>query len=556
VAQSNSTIETRALGEFLTSRQKFLVMNSLMIAMFISALDQSIVATATPHILADLGGFKLLSWVFTIYLLASTVTVPLVGKLSDMFGRKPFLLAGITVFVAGSAACGAATSMPFLIFARGFQGIGGGILFGCVFATLGDLFTPLERAKYMGYFIGSFTLASLIGPTVGGFLTDGPGWRWCFYINLPVGAIASAFIWVNLPYTRKGGRLSEVDFIGAACLSVATICILLGLVWAQNRFGWVSAETLGLFAAGAAFTLAFVFQESRHPQAIFPLHIFKNRTFVQANALVVLQGGGMFGAITYLPTFIQISLGQSATASGLVSTPQSIGLLASSIVGGQLVSRTGKYKLQVILGSFMGLAATILMQTLDVGSPTWHISLFMVIFGLGGGLVGPTISVIVQSAVPQSLMGVATSSRQFFMQIGQVMGVAIFGLIFTTTFASSFSSGISAETAATLSQAGATAQFEDPTLALDARGSKRVSDELSALPNGPAALADASDAQKHAVATATERLFLGSTFAGIVVVLIAFLMREVPLRRTFGPPEAEEGERSKGVLEPEFALVD
>ncbi|MEO8538597.1 MAG: MDR family MFS transporter [bacterium] len=546
-------IETRALGEFLTSRQKFVVMNSLMIAMFISALDQSIVTTATPHILADLGGFKLLSWVFTIYLLASTVTIPLVGKLSDMFGRKPFLLAGIAIFVAASAACGASTSMPMLIVSRGIQGIGGGILFGCVFATLGDLFTPLERAKYMGYFIGSFTLASLIGPTVGGFLTDGPGWRWCFYINLPVGAIAVTSIWINLPYTRKGGRLGDVDFVGAGLLSTATICVLLGLVWAQSEFGWMSPETIGLFVSGAVLTLAFIFQEGRHPEAIFPLHIFKNRVFVQANLLVVLQGGGMFGAITYLPTFIQIALGRSATASGLVSTPQSIGLLATSIVGGQLVSRTGKFKIQVIIGSVIGLCATVLMQTLDVGTPAWHITVFMAIFGLGGGLVGPTMSVIVQSSVPQSLMGVATSSRQFFMQIGQVMGVAIFGLVFTTTYASSFTTNISGETAAVLEQAGATEQFNDPTLALDARGSKRVSDELLAVPNGAAALASAQAAQREAVATATERLFLGSTFAGIFVVIIALVLKEIPLRRTFSSAEPGQ-ERGVPMLEPDFAL--
>lgn len=548
---SQTPIETRALGEYLTSRQKFLLMGSLMIAMFISALDQSIVATATPHILADLGGFKLLSWVFTIYLLASTVTVPLVGKLSDMFGRKPFLLSGIGIFVAASAACGLATSMPFLIVARGIQGIGGGILFGCVFATLGDLFTPLERAKYMGYFIGSFTLAALVGPTVGGFLTDGPGWRWAFYINVPIGVIASAFIWVNLPYTRKGGRLAEVDFLGAALLSVATISVLLGLVWSQSQFGWVSIETLGLFAAGAVLTVAFVFQEGRHPQAIFPLHIFKNRTFVQANLLVVLQGGGMFGAITYLPTFIQISLGQSATASGLVSTPQSIGLLVASIIGGQFVSRTGKFKVQVIVGSIMGLVATVLMQTLKVGSPTWHISLFMVIFGLGGGLVGPTISVIVQSSVSQTFMGVATSSRQFFMQIGQVMGVAIFGLVFTTTYGSAFNADLSPATASALTQAGATAQFNDPTLALDARSSEQVSTELLALPNGAAALAAATQAQKDAVAKATERLFLGSTFAGIAVLIIAVLMKEIPLRRTFSTAEPGH-EGAAAILEPEL----
>jgi len=547
---AQGSIETRALGEFLTSRQKFLVMNSLMMAMFISALDQSIVATATPHILADLGGFKLLSWVFTIYLLASTVTVPLVGKLSDMFGRKPFILSGIALFVVASAACGAAPSMLTLIIARGVQGIGGGILFGCVFATLGDLFTPLERAKYMGYFIGSFTLASLVGPTVGGFLTDGPGWRWCFYINLPVGLIASAFIWVNLPFTKKGGRLADVDFIGAALLSTATVSVLLGLVWSHTEFGWMSVETIGLFAVGVALTVAFLFQESRHPQAIFPLHIFRNRTFVQANLLVVLQGGGMFGAITYLPTFIQISLGASATASGLVSTPQSVGLLATSIVGGQLVSRTGKFKLQVIVGSAIGLGATILMQTLKVGSPEWHISLFMVIFGLGGGLVGPTISVIVQSSVSQTFMGVATSSRQFFMQIGQVMGVAIFGVIFTTTYASAFTSDITPETSAILQNAHATDQFNDPTLALDPRGFAQVQGLVRAQPGGQVALDSAISAQKDAVATSIERLFLGSSLMGVIVLALAITMREIPLRRTFST--VEPGEERAPLLEPEL----
>ncbi len=543
-------IESRPIGEFLTNRQKLVVMGSLMIAMFISALDQSIVATATPHILADLGGFKLISWVFTIYLLASTVTVPLVGKLSDMFGRKPFLISGILVFVAASAACGAAPNMLALIIARAVQGIGGGILFGSVFATLGDLFTPLERARYMGYFIGAFTLASLVGPTAGGFLTDGPGWRWCFYINLPVGAIATVAVWKNLPFTMKGGNIRDIDFLGSALLSAATICILLGLVWSHTEFGWGSPETVGLFAAGLVLTVAFLFQESRHPQAIFPLHIFKNRTFVMANLLVVIQGGGMFGAITYLPTFVQIALGRSATDSGLVSTPQSIGLLMTSFIGGQLVSRTGKFKLQVIAGSAVSLAATMLMQTLHVGTPAWHISVFMFIFGLGGGLVGPTISVIVQSSVPQSLMGVATSSRQFFMQIGQVMGVAIFGLVFTTTYGSAFTSNISADTAATLRQANATEQFHDPTLALDERGLAKVRAELASQPDGAAALTDATNAQKDAVSTATTRLFLGSTLAGILVLVVAVAMHEIPLRRSFSQEPGQE--HAVPVMEPEM----
>lgn len=528
----------RALGEVLNSRQKFLLMNSLMMTMFISALDGSIVATATPHILADLGGFNLLSWVFTVYLLASTVVVPLVGKLSDMFGRKPFILVGIAVFLIGSMASGAAPTMLFLIGARTLQGIGGGILFGCVFATLGDLYTPIERARYMGYFIGAFTLASLTGPTIGGFLTDGPGWRWCFYINLPVGAVAATLIWINLPSTRRGGRLAQVDFLGAIMLSVATVAVLLALVWANEEFGWVSFETIGLFVLGALFLAGFVWQEGRHPEAIFPLTLFRNRVFVVANLLVLIQGAGMFGAIQYLPTFIQTALGASATASGLVSTPQSIGLLLTSIIGGQAVSRTGRFKYQVIFGSAVTVVAAFLLQTLNVGVPEWHIALFMVLFGLGSGLVGPTISVVVQSSVGQELMGVATSGRQFFMQIGQVLGVAVFGLIFTTSYASSFSAEIPQQTRLQI-PADAYASFQDPTLPLDPIHFDAVRQEVVALPGGQAMFDDAVGSQKRAVATAIERLFLGSTFAGIVVVGLAIVMREIPLRRTFSSLEAE-----------------
>ena len=525
------TGQERPLGELLTPRQKFLLLNSLMLTMFISALDGSIVATATPHILADLGGFNLLSWVFTIYLLASTVVVPLVGKLSDMYGRKPFILAGIAVFVAASAACGAAPSMLALIVARAVQGIGGGILFGCIFATLGDLFTPLERAKYMGYFIGAFTLASLAGPTVGGFLTDGPGWRWCFYINLPVGIVATAFVWRNLPYSRRGGSLRRIDFAGAALLSSSTICILLGLVWANEEFGWGSAETIGLFIAGAVLLVAFLFQERRHPEAIFPLGLFGNRVFVQANLLAVLQSAGMFGAIQYLPTFIQTSLGHSATSSGLVSTPQSLGTLVSSFIAGQLISRTGRFKYPVVFGTCLILVATLLLQTLDVGMDAWHISLFMAMYGLGSGIVMPTVSVIVQSAVPFEFLGVATSGRQFFMQIGQVLGAAIFGVVVATSYSNAFSDNL---THGAELPAHAYQQFEDPTLGLDARALGQVRTEILALPNGQAIFDDAVASQKEGVATAIRHIFLGSSVVALVTVLLAATMKEIPLRRTFG----------------------
>lgn len=530
----------RPLGEVLDRRQIWLLLASLMLCMFVSSLDGSIVATATPRILADLGGFSMLSWVFTIYILSSTVVVPIVGKLSDMFGRKWFLISGMAIFMVSSAACGAAPSMVALIVARGIQGIGGGMLFACVFSTIGDMFPPAERGKYIGFFTGTFSLAAITGPTVGGLLTDHVGWRWCFYVNVPVGILAITFIWMNLPVHARGGRLSRVDFLGAALLAGATISMLLALVWGNEAFGWGSPETVGLFVAAAALGTAFVLQERRHPEAIFPLVIFRNRAFVLCNVMVILLGAGMFGAIQYLPTFLQTALGASATNSGLISTPQSLGMLATSVVGGQLIARTGRFKYQVIAGTLLILTATALLRTLDVGEAEWHISLFMVIYGLGSGLVLPTMSVVVQSAVPHELLGVATSGRQFSMQIGQVLGTAVFGVVLATTFSASFGTHVSPAVRAEIPPA-TFARFEDPTLPLDEREFRAVQEEVRALPDGAGILNSTIAAQKEGVASAIQDIFTGSLVAAALGLLVALVMPEIPLRRRFRPGEPAPG---------------
>ena len=543
------------LGDLLDRRQKWLLLISLMLCMFVSALDNSIVATATPRILADLGGFSMLSWVFTVYMLSSVVVVPIVGKLSDMFGRKIFLIGGVALFMLASAAVGAAPSMIFLICARAVQGIGGGTIFSCVFATLGDLFPPAERGKYTGFFTGTFTMAAISGPTVGGLLTDSLGWRWCFYVNIPVALTAIYFISRNLPFRKRGGQLKHIDFLGAFLLSSATVSLLLALVWAQDEFGWESAETIGLFVASFVLVIAFGFQERRHPEAIFPLSLFRNRVFVQANVLVMISGAGVFGAIQYLPTFVQTSLGASATASGIVSTPQSLGLLVTSVIGGQLMSRTGRFKYQVIAGACLILIATVLLHTLNVGEAKWHISLFMVIYGLGSGLVMPTMSVITQSAVDHKLLGVATSGRQYFMQIGQVLGTAIFGVVLATSYSSSFASDVTAQARTEVAPA-TLAQFDDPTLALDPRAFGAVKAEVLALPNGQAILDSTVAAQREGVATAIDDIFLGSAAAAAVVVLLAITLPEIPLRRGFGAATTRpaSAQAAQGGPEPELAI--
>jgi EmrB/QacA subfamily drug resistance transporter len=527
----------RPLGEVLDRRQKLLLLVSLQTAMFVSALNQSVVATATPRVLADLGGFDLLSWIFTVYMVASTVVVLPVGRLSDMFGRKRFILAGVALFMLGSFFCGLAQSMPQLIIARAIQGVGGGVIFSSVFAVIGDLFPPAERGKYMGLFTGTFTLASLIGPTVGGLLTDHATWRWCFYLNVPVGAFSLLFIWMNLPEPpAKGGRLANIDFLGSALLSGATVTLLLGLAWAQQEFGWTHPDTLALFAAAVLFSVAFCFQERRHAQPVFPLTLFRNREFVLANLITLAVGAAGFGAIQYLPTFVQTSLGASATASGIVTTPQSLGLLFTSIVGGQVLARTGRYRYQLLAGTSLIVIATLLLTQLSVSTAEWQIAAIMVLYGFGSGLVMPTMSVVIQNAVSHQLLGVATSARQFFMQIGNVLGVAVFGVVLATSYSNAFDDELNDSAKAVLPPA-ILAEFDDPTLALDEARFPLIRDQVLALDGGESVLAAALAAQKEGVATAIRHIYTWSTVLVAGALILVIFLKEIPLRRSFAPAQ-------------------
>jgi EmrB/QacA subfamily drug resistance transporter len=522
----------------LDQRQKWLLVATLMICMFMGALDQTIVATAAPKIVADLGGFHLLSWVFTAYMLASTVVVPLAGKLSDIYGRKLFLMGGIVVFLIGSAGCGAAPNMETLILFRALQGAGGGVIFSSVFTTVGDIFAPVERAKFIGLFTGTFTLASLLGPTLGGLITDHLGWRWVFYINLPVGMVALPAIWYNLPLVRRSGR-PRIDYAGALYLSVATITGLLALAWSGEANGWTSTQTLTLFGTCAAAAVAFILQERRHPEPIIPFHLFRNREFLLGNLIVFTVGLAMMGAVPYLPTFLQVGLGASATASGLITTPQSLGMLTTSIIGGQVLSRTGKYKRQTALGVCLLLTANALMLTLTTGTPTWHLSAFVFVMGLGGGLAMPTMSVVIQNAVSHQFLGVATSARQFFMQIGGVLGTAVFGVLLTVTFQAQFRAELSPTTRDVVA-AATLEKFEDPTLVLDQRTFARVQAAVLEQPGGADHLAEARRAQRSAIATAIHRVFSCAIAILGVTLVLTLLLPEQPLRRRIGPVEPAE----------------
>ncbi len=533
----------RPLGEILDQRQKWLLIGSLMLTLFLGALDQTIVSTAVPRILADLGGFGLLSWLFTSYMLASTVVMPLVGKLSDIFGRKLLLVGGVLVFLVGSALCGTAQSMVALIVFRAIQGVGGGAIFALVFATNADLFPPAQRGKYIGFFTGVFSLASLLGPTIGGLITDHAGWRWVFYVNLPVGAVALPAIWFNLPM-RGGHGHPKIDFAGAALLAAATTLFLLALVWAGDQYSWGSVQVAGSIVAAAVLLAVFIAQERRHPEPIIPLSLFQNRAFVQSGMVVFTFGVCVFGALSYLPTFVQTALGASATVSGVIGTPQAIGSLVTSIIGGQIIARRGHYRWQTILGSLSIFGSLAWLSTLSVDTPRWEISARMVVLGLGFGLVLPTMSLVAQNAVNYTMLGVASSTNQFLRQIGAVLGTAVFGAILANAYHAGFDDQLSTGATATLEQAEATGalpagtldEFDDPTLALAPRAYHEVQVAISALPGGPALFAETQSAQREAVAIAVRRIFLVASAVAALTVVLAFTMKEVPMRRDFRPP--------------------
>ena len=543
------------LGELLDARQRWLLLGSLMLAMFVGALDQTIVATATPSILADLGGFNLFSWMFTSYMLASTVVIPLVGKLSDIYGRKLFVIAGIVVFMLASAACGAAPTMPALIAFRAVQGIGGGMIFSSVFACIGDIFPPSERSKYTGLFTGTFSLASILGPTVGGFFTDSVDWRWVFYINVPFSLMAIPAIWMNLPMAR-GTRRPKIDFLGAAMLSGASILTLLGLVWAGDKYAWGSTEIISIFGSAAAFLAAFVWQELRHPEPMLPLHLFRNPVFVLANIIVFALGAGMFGVLTYLPTFVQTALGASATASGVVTTPQSIGLLVASIVGGQLIARTGHYKWMTTIGAAVAVVAMFNLSRLTVDTSELSISATMVVLGVGFGLTMPTMSLILQNAVDYKYLGVASASSQFFRQIGTVLGIAVFGTILATTYHGAFRDQLTSADEAAIGPA-VLQQFDDPTLGLNQQAFATVQSDIRASsPTDGQRLVDAAvAAQKGAIATAIRRLFTGALAIAVLTLVFTLFMKEMPLRRDFKPLFEVEGAPIEPEPEPEMVRV-
>jgi EmrB/QacA subfamily drug resistance transporter len=483
------------------------VMGGLMLVMLLASLDQTIVSTALPTIVGDLGGLEHLSWVVTAYLLAVTVVTPLYGKLGDLFGRKVVLQGALVLFLIGSALCGLAQGMTELIAFRAIQGLGGGGLMVSAQAAIGDVVAPSERGKYSGLFGAVFGVSSVAGPLIGGFLTTNISWRFIFYVNVPVGIAAFAVLAATLPSVKEHRR-HAIDYLGTLLLAIGLSALILMTTLGGNTYDWASPEIIGMGIAGVLAILAFTQVERRAAEPILPPSLFRNRVFVVCSAVGLIVGFGLFGALTYLPLFQQVVRGLSPTASGLQLLPVMGGLLISSIISGQVITRTGRYKAFPIAGTAVAALGMWMLSSLDEGTGSGVAALHMLVLGLGLGMVMQVLVLATQNAVSYDQLGVATSGATLFRSIGGSLGTAILGAI--------FSGRLTAELAEKLPPGGAGGGTE---------GGVNPA-QIERLP------APLHDAYISSFTDALNVVFLVATGVMVLAFLLAWFIREQPLRAT------------------------
>jgi len=503
----------------MTHRQILAVLGALMLGMLLAALDQTIVATSLPTIVGDLGGLNQLSWVVTSYLLASTVSTPLYGKLGDLYGRKSLFQLAIVIFIAGSMLAGLSQNMLELIGFRAIQGIGAGGLMVGAQAIIGDVVPPRERGRYQGWMGGVFALASVAGPLIGGFLTDDVSWRWIFYINVPIAAIA-LFVTATVLKTHTGRISHNIDWLGAFFLAGGASALILLTTWGGTQYAWASLPIVGLGVAGVALLACFIVVERRASEPILPFRLFRLQVFNVASGIGFVIGFAMFGAITFLPVFLQLVDGASATNSGLNILPLMAGLLVASITSGQLISRFGRYKIFPVVGTALAAIGVFLLSTLDPQTSRFALSMYMVVLGLGLGCVMQVLVIAIQNAVEQRDLGVGTSSATFLRSMGASFGVAIFGAIFSNQLASNLRKNL-------------------PASALHSGINP------SSLEGNPASLAHLPPVIHaglvNSVSESLHVVFLAAVPILVIAFLITLLLREVPLRtHARGVPAAHE----------------
>jgi EmrB/QacA subfamily drug resistance transporter len=508
----------------LTPRQIITAMSGLVVAMLLAQLDNMIVAPALPTIVGDLGGLNHLSWVVTGYILATAVATPLWGKLGDLFGHKSTFMLSVVLFLLGSALCGLSQNMTELVLFRAFQGLGAGGLIVGIMSVVGMLVPPRERGKYIGVMMAVMPVAMIGGPLVGGFITDHASWRWNFYVNLPLGALALFVIWSTLHLsheTRPKGKV-VIDWWGAGVLTVWIVSLVLAITWGGSEYPWGSWQILSLFGVAAVGLAAFLLIERRAEEPVIGLHLFASANFSLATALGFVAGFAMFGTITFLPQFQQFVQGQSATNSGLLLMPMMLALMATSLGGGQFISRTGRYRIFPIAGSVLLGVGLYLFSTMDVGTSTFRTAMFMVVLGAGLGCLMQTTNLVAQNSVEVRDLGAGTGTFTFMRTLGGSIGVAVLGALYTHQVTQHLAAGGTGTGAGT----GAGQSFDGKVAELTPAKLREIGQQSP----------DFVNLFQHATASGTARVFLVAALLTVPGFLISLFIREVPLRTSNAKP--------------------
>ena len=520
----------------LDTRTKVLVIAGTLLGLFTAAMDQTVVATSIPKIVADLGGFGLFSWVGTGFLLASTTTVPIVGRLSDMYGRKPFFMLGIVLLLLGSALAGSSQSIEQLIAFRVIQGFGAGMIMAIAFTIVGDVFPPAERGRWMGLMAGVFAAASVLGPLIGGTLTDHADWRWVFYINLPMGGLALALLAFGMPRLRPA-TTPKMDYRGIVLLCATTVPMLLAFSWAGNRFDWVSPEVIGLLAWSVVALALLVYTELRTEEPLLPIHLLKNRVFTVSGIVALLTGFAMMGSLFYIPLFVQGVLGASATNSGLVTMPMMIAMALAAAIAGQLMSRVGKYRVIGVVGLIVMVIGMAILSMVDASSSRTDVTLAMIIFGIGLGTSIPLYTLAVQNSVPYRVMGVSTSTMQFLRSVGGTMGVAIMFSVIQVQYHEGVQENVPAvvREQEQLSQA-----LGDPQFLLNPQALGQIESAFAGFGEaGEALFEETITGVRESLAAGVSQSFFIAIWVLCLAVVAGVFLKDEPLRKTHLSAEEE-----------------
>ena len=518
------------------TRTRVLVMVGSLLGIFTAAMDQTIVGTALPQVVADLEGLQHIAWVFTAFMVTSTTTVAVVGRLSDLFGRKPFFLLGVTILVLGSALAGMSQNMTQLILFRGIQGFGAGMIMGTAFAIIGDVFAPAERARWTGVMTAAFAAASVIGPLLGGWITDNLGWRWVFYVNLPIGALTFIVFTLVMPAVRPQSVHRSLDRLGIGVLVVAVVPLMLAFSWGGSQYDWLSPEIIGLLVLAFVAGGVFVRVERDALEPIIPLSLFRSPIFALIIVVTFLIAMGMFGSVSYIPLFVQSVIGKSATNSGLVTMPMMLTMSLTSAVVGQALARTGRYRILLAAGLAVMTVGMYMLAQMSVHSTQGEATRDMIVMGIGLGATMPILTLVALNTASHQMLGVTTSTIQFARSVGATLGVALMGSLLNSRLQSELISQTPSQVRQNV-PASLLQRLQDPQILVVPEAMNKIHEAFLGLGDQGQQLYDqALLATKTALAMGITHAFVVGTAITLAALVVGVFLKEVPLRKTYAIP--------------------